>query len=60
MLIGSVPILVGGFAYAWVMFQQQSIAAALLGLIVLAIGALAIVTSLFGCDDCVARLFGEF
>jgi uncharacterized membrane protein HdeD (DUF308 family) len=59
LLIGSVPILVGGFAFAWVMFQQQSIAAALLGLTLLAMGAFGIVTSLLGCDDCVARLFGD-
>ncbi len=59
LLLISVPILAGGFAFAWVMFQQQSIAGAVLGLFVLAAGACGIVISLFGCDDCVARLFGD-
>jgi hypothetical protein len=59
LLIGFVPVLAGCFAYAWVMLQHQSIPGAVLGLFLLAAGACGIVISLFGCDDCVARLFGD-
>jgi hypothetical protein len=41
------------------MLQHQSIPGAVLGLFLLAAGACGIVISLFGCDDCVARLFGD-
>jgi hypothetical protein len=60
LFIASVPFLAGGLAYAWVMVQQQSVAGTVLGLIVLAISAGGIVISLRGCDDCVARFFGDF
>jgi hypothetical protein len=59
LVICSVPILGGGFAYAMAMLQVQSIVDLVLGLILLAMGACGIVTSLVGCDDCIARLFGD-
>jgi hypothetical protein len=59
LLLSSVLVLAGGFAFAWAMFQQQSIAGAFIGLFLSAAGACGIVTSLFGCDDCVARLSGD-
>jgi hypothetical protein len=59
LLICSIPLLAGGMPFAWVMLQMQSIAGAILGLFIFAVGACGIVTSAIGCDDCVARLFGD-
>jgi len=56
LLTGSVPILLLGVAG---MFQTQSIVSAVLGLLISVMGAGGIVVSLFGCDDCVARFFGD-
>jgi hypothetical protein len=61
LLVVSLPILAGGGAFGWVMFfSKASIVGAVLGLFVLAMGACGIVISILGCDNCVARFFGEF
>lgn len=55
----SVPMLPGGFVFAWAMFQKESILGVALGALLLAMGAFGIVIALLGCDNCVARVFGE-
>lgn len=58
LLVGSVPIIVGSLAIAWAIFGQ-SIIGVILGLFMSAVGAFRVVISLFGCDECVARFFGD-
>ena len=56
----SVPMLAGGFVFTWAMLQKESILGVALGALLLAMGAFGIVIALLGCDNCVARAFGEF
>jgi len=60
LLIGSVAVLLLGFSLASDLLQAPSIVGAFFALLILAMGAFGIVVSLFGCDDCVARCFGDF
>jgi hypothetical protein len=60
LLAGSVLVLLLGLSLAWDVPQTQSIVGAFFALFILAIGAFGIVVSLFGCDDCVAKFFGDF
>jgi hypothetical protein len=53
-------MLAGGFVFTWAMLQKESILGVALGALLLAMGAFGIVIALLGCDNCVARAFGEF
>jgi hypothetical protein len=55
----SVPILLGGLAFTWAMFDKQSVAGAGIGLFIAVVGALGIGVSLRGCDQCVARMMAD-
>lgn len=59
LLVISVPIVIGGFAFAWAMFGHQSILGVMLGLFLGAAGIFGIVIALLGCDECVARYSGS-
>ena len=56
----SALFLIGGAAFAWTTFCQENAAGVILGAFPSALGALGIVISLFGCDECVARFSGRF
>jgi len=57
--VASVPITAGGLAFAWVMFEKQSVAGVAIGLFLAAVGALSFGVAIWGCDQCVARLFAD-
>lgn len=60
MFWGSAAMVVGAIAFMWGAFAQQKFILLFFpGAPFLAIGIFGIVVSVFGCEECVAKFFGE-